>query len=106
MGNLVIVGMPADDVTIQITPSRLAATNQSILGCKMGAARVAVDVPALIEHHRTGRLDLAGMVTSTHPLDDLAAAFEEVRRGEVLRTVILPNAPVLADVADPTGTPA
>jgi len=106
MGNLVIVGMPADDVTIQITPSRLAAANQSILGCKMGAARVAVDVPALIEHHRTGRLDLAGMVTSTHPLDDLAAAFDEVRRGEVLRTVILPNAPVLTDVADATGTPA
>ena len=46
------------------------------------------------------------MVTSTHPLDDLATAFDEVRRGEVLRTVILPNAPVLTDVADATGTPA
>ncbi len=50
-----------------------------------------MDVPALINHHRSGRLDLAGMVTSTHPLADLAVAFDEVRSGEVLRTVILPN---------------
>lgn len=91
MGNLVIVGMPADDFTIQVAPSWLAAANKSILGSKLGTSRLAVDVPALIDHHRAGRLDLTGMVTSTHPLTDLAVAFDEVRSGEVLRTVILPN---------------
>ena len=91
MGQLVIVGMAADDVTIEVAPSWLAAANKSILGCKMGTMRVAEDVPALIEHHRAGRLDLQGMVSSTHALEDIAEAFEEVWRGDVLRTVVLPN---------------
>lgn len=99
MGQLVIVGMAADDVTIDVAPSWLAAANKSILGSKMGSARVAVDVPALVDHHRSGRLDLAGMVSSTHTLDEIQDAFNEVWRGDVVRTVVLPNGPV-------TGNPA
>jgi len=91
MGQLIIVGMAADDVTIEVAPSWLAAANKSILGSKMGTIRVTEDVPALIEHHRAGRLDLQGMVSSTHALEDIAKAFEEVWRGDVLRTVVLPN---------------
>ena len=106
MGNLVIVGMPADDFTIEVSPSWLAASNKSILGSKLGTSRLAVDVPALIDHHRSGRLDLAGMVTSTHPLADLAVAFHEVRSGEVLRTVILPNSQARTSGADASGGPA
>ena len=102
-GQLVIVGMPGDDVTIDGAPSWLAAANKSILGSKMGGARVSVDVPALLDHHRAGRLDLGGMVSTTHPLDELEEAFGEVRRGEVLRTVILPNGSGDRDPADAPG---
>ncbi len=91
MGRLVIVGMAGDDVTIDVAPSWLAAANKSILGSKMGTARVAVDIPTLIDHHRAGRLDLAGMVSSTHTLDDIQHAFDEAWRGDVVRTVVLPN---------------
>ena len=105
MGNLVIVGMPADDFTIQVAPSWLAAANKSILGSKLGTSRLAVDVPTLIDHHRAGRLDLTGMVTSTHPLADLAIAFDEVRSGEVLRTVILPNSHTGVTATDVPGGP-
>ncbi len=99
MGQLVIVGMAADDVTIDVAPSWLAAANKSILGSKMGTARVAVDVPALVDHHRAGRLDLAGMVSSTHTLDDIQDAFDEVWRGDVVRTVVLPNGPAKGNPA-------
>jgi len=105
MGQLVIVGMPGDDVTIDVAPSWLAAANKSILGSKMGGARVSVDVPALLDHHRAGRLDLGGMVSTTHPLDELEEAFGEVRRGEVLRTVILPNGSGDRDPVDAPGVP-
>ena len=103
MGQLVIVGMPGDDVTIDVAPSWLAAANKSILGSKMGGARVSVDIPALLDHHRAGRLNLGGMVSTTHPLDELEEAFGEVRRGEVLRTVILPNGSGDRDPADAPG---
>ncbi|MEC8998961.1 MAG: zinc-binding dehydrogenase [Actinomycetota bacterium] len=104
MGNLVIVGMPGDDVTMEVAPSWLAAANKSILGSKMGTIRVADDVPALVEHHRAGRLDLHGMVSSTHTLDDIAEAFDEVWRGDVLRTVVLPNSGPVPTESDGTTT--
>ena len=111
MGQLVIVGMAGDDVTIDVAPSWLAAANKSILGSKMGTARVAVDVPALVDHHRAGRLDLAGMVSSTHTLDDIQDAFDEVWRGDVVRTVVLPNGtvtgnPTTAATSTAAGGPA
>ena len=88
-GSLVLVGMPAHGVTVDIDPTALAAANQAILGCKMGTARLAVDVPRLVDHYLGGRLDLNGMVTTTHSLDDIDSAFDEARSGEVIRTVIV-----------------
>jgi hypothetical protein len=45
------------------------------------------------------------MVSTTHPLDELEEAFGEVRRGEVLRTVILPNGSGDRDPVDAPGVP-
>ena len=89
MGALVLVGMPADGVTTEFDPSLLAAANQRIVGSKMGTTRLDVDVPELLDHYLAGRLELDAMVSSTHPLDDIDAAFDEVRRGQVVRTVIV-----------------
>ena len=89
MGSIVLVGMPADGVTVEVDPGSLAGSNQSILGSKMGTARPAVDVPRLVGHYLDGSLDLDGMVTTTHALDDIDLAFEQVRRGEVVRSVIV-----------------
>lgn len=94
MGQLIIVGMAGDDVTMEVAPSWLASANKSILGSKMGTTHLAKDVTALIEHYQTGRLDLDGMVSSTHALERIAEAFDEAWQGEVLRTVVLPNGPV------------
>jgi S-(hydroxymethyl)mycothiol dehydrogenase len=48
-----------------------------------------LDFPALVSHARGGRLDLAGMVTKTIGLEDVAQAFDEMRSGDVIRSVIL-----------------
>ena len=89
MGSLVLVGIPAEGVTVNIDPGVLAISNQKILGSKMGTARLAEDVPRLVDQYLAGRLDLDGMVTSTHPLNDIDTAFAEARSGEVIRTVVV-----------------
>ena len=89
MGALVLVGMPADGATFTIDPGLLAAQNQRILGSKMGTARLSIDVPALIDDYLTGELILDSMISSTHPLKNIDKAFEEVRTGQVLRTLIV-----------------
>ncbi|MDP7258764.1 MAG: hypothetical protein QF419_05310 [Acidimicrobiales bacterium] len=89
MGSLVLVGIPAEGVTVDIDPGLLASANQKILGSKMGTARLAVDVPRLVDQYLAGLLDLDGMVTSLHSLDNIDTAFAEARSGEVIRTVVV-----------------
>ncbi len=101
MGALVLVGMPPDGIAFEVDPTMLAAANQRILGSKMGTVRLADDIPRLIDHYRAGDFELDALVTTTHSLEDIDLAFEEVRRGEVLRTVILPNGHASPDHATP-----
>ncbi len=101
MGALVLVGMPPDGIAFEVDPTMLAAANQRILGSKMGTVRLADDIPRLIDHYRAGDFELDALVTTTHPLEDIDLAFDEVRRGKVLRTVILPNGHASPDHATP-----
>lgn len=101
MGALVLVGIPAEGVTVEIDPGVLAVANQRILGSKMGTARLCEDVPRLIGQYQAGLLDLDGMITSTHSLDDIDTAFDEARSGEVIRTVVVFDH--ADNVKDPSG---
>jgi S-(hydroxymethyl)mycothiol dehydrogenase len=47
------------------------------------------DFPALAELYRRGRFDLDRFVTETIQLDQVEDAFAKMRRGEVLRSVVL-----------------
>src|SRR6266498_2137405 len=49
----------------------------------------AVDFPRLAQWALDGELDLAGMVTKTIALDDVERAFDDLRRGDVIRSVIV-----------------
>jgi S-(hydroxymethyl)mycothiol dehydrogenase len=48
----------------------------------------AEDFPLLAGLALDGRLDLAGMVTKTIALEDVPAAFDDMRRGDVIRSVV------------------
>jgi S-(hydroxymethyl)mycothiol dehydrogenase len=47
------------------------------------------DFPRLADYALRGELDLAGMVTKTIALDDVMDAFEDMRQGNVIRSVVL-----------------
>jgi Zn-dependent alcohol dehydrogenase len=49
----------------------------------------AEDFPLYAGYALDGRLDLAGMVTRTIRLEDVEAAFDDMRRGDVIRSVAL-----------------
>ena len=54
-GTVVLVGMPASGVMTEIEAAELAGDSVTIIGSKMGSARMSVDVPYLIELYRSGR---------------------------------------------------
>ena len=88
-GVLVVVGMPPDDERVALHATGLAHHGQRILGCKMGGARLRIDVPKLLRLYRSGRLKLDELISSRRPLDEINASVELSRRSRDLRHVIV-----------------
>lgn len=88
-GAVVVVGMPPSGVMAEYDPATLAACNQRILGSKMGEARIDLDIPRLVEHYRSGRLELDALITGRYPLAGINEAIAAVKDGRALRNVIV-----------------
>jgi len=88
-GTMVIVGMPAVGAKAAFEALDLADQGQRVIGSKMGATRLRVDVPKLVELYQQGRLKLDELITRRYPLEDINEAFAAVNRGEALRNVIV-----------------
>lgn len=88
-GAVVVVGMPPSGVMAQIDPGTIAGSSIRILGSKMGASNIHVDLPNLVAMYQNGRLKLDELITRTYPLEDINAAIATVNSGEALRNVIV-----------------
>ena len=88
-GALVIVGMPADGVRINVDPAMLASRGQRILGSKMGGTHIPTEIPDLIALYRQGRLLLDELITARYPLDQINQAIADHRLGASLRNLIV-----------------
>jgi S-(hydroxymethyl)glutathione dehydrogenase/alcohol dehydrogenase len=58
-------------------------------GCAMGASRIRVDIPRLIELYQVGRLKLDELISRRYRLEQINEAIEDAEKGEALRNVIL-----------------
>jgi S-(hydroxymethyl)mycothiol dehydrogenase len=87
-GTLVYIGLPQSDAVAQIALSPFFDKRTRLLVSHGGDHWPAADFPRLAEWAREGTLDLAGMVTKTIALDDVPHAFDDLRSGEVIRSVV------------------
>jgi len=87
-GRTILVGVPAQDGVTSFPSLLLAVSEKTLKGCYYGSAFPPRDFPWLLDLYRAGRLDLDGLVTQTLPLEAVNDAFDAMRRGEQLRTVI------------------
>jgi S-(hydroxymethyl)glutathione dehydrogenase/alcohol dehydrogenase len=88
-GALVVVGMPATGAMSEYEPTDLAYRSQRILGSRMGSARLAVDLPRLVDAYRHGNLKLDELITARYPLHRINEAIDSARAGKALRNVIV-----------------
>jgi S-(hydroxymethyl)glutathione dehydrogenase/alcohol dehydrogenase len=88
-GTVVLVGMPASGVTVEIDPGNIANDNQRILGSKMGGSRIRDDIPRLVTLYEAGVLKLDELISGRYSLDEINEAIASVKRGEALRNVIV-----------------
>lgn len=88
-GMAVVVGMPSNqDVEFSLNAHELVY-DRSVVGSLMGASRLSVAIPRLVELYQQGRLNLDDLITARYPLQRINEAIESTERGEALRNVVL-----------------
>ena len=84
----VVVGLAEKGVDVGL-PAIEFLSDKGIRGSYFGSGDPARDLPELAELARSGRLDLAGVVTHVDTLDGVGEALDRLRRGEGARTILL-----------------
>ncbi|MEC3764152.1 Zn-dependent alcohol dehydrogenase [Cupriavidus sp. SS-3] len=87
-GTATVIGMIAPGVKIELKGSDFLGEKR-IQGSLMGSNRFPVDMPRMVDFYMAGRLHLDELIAQRLPLDRINDAFDELRRGELARSVIL-----------------
>jgi Zn-dependent alcohol dehydrogenase len=89
-GTVVLIGLSPAGEQAEINLPRLFGRRARILVSHGGDHLPQEDFPRLAQWALEGKLDLAGMVTRTAPLEAWDAALEAMKGGDVIRTVLTP----------------
>jgi S-(hydroxymethyl)glutathione dehydrogenase/alcohol dehydrogenase len=88
-GTVVLIGLSPAGEKVELDLPGLFAKRARIL-VSHGGDHLPEDFPRLARWALEGKLDLAGMVTRTAPLEGWADALDAMRGGDVIRTVLKP----------------
>jgi S-(hydroxymethyl)glutathione dehydrogenase/alcohol dehydrogenase len=87
-GVATVIGMIPVGTNIEL-PGVDFLSEKRIQGCQMGSNRFRIDMPRYVDLYLQGRLLLDELVSARIKLDDVNEAFDELRRGEVARSVVV-----------------
>ena len=88
-GAVVSVGVPPLDHSVEIANFTLfTSLEKKLLGCLMGSCNSLHDIPRLASLWQGEKLDLANMVTRRRPLEEINEAFDDLKAGRGIRTVL------------------
>ena len=91
-GKAVIIGLPAADATVTISPFHLLY-EKTLTGSIYGSVDPHHEFPVMAELYRQGRLDIDSMRGSSFSLDQVNDAFTELAEQRSPRPIVLPNGP-------------
>lgn len=87
-GTATIVGVGRLDEMVSFSAFELFYMEKKLIGTIYGSADVRTDFHRMIRLWKAGRLDLEGMVSQRLGLKEINKAFDDMRAGRVIRTVI------------------
>ena len=87
-GRVVLVGVPAPGTTWDIPLDEVFGRGGSIKSAWYGDTLPSRDFPEFVDQYLRGRLDLDGFVSERIHLEDINEAFETMKTGRVLRSVV------------------
>jgi S-(hydroxymethyl)mycothiol dehydrogenase len=89
-GTAILIGLSQPGATARVELAPLFDRRATIRVSHGGDHLPAEDFPRLADWALAGKLDLGGMVTRLGSLDEWAEAFDAMREGDVIRTVLRP----------------
>ena len=87
-GTTVMVRMPPLRSPLTINTLGLFL-GKTLNGAYFGSAHFRIEMPALVELYMAGRLKLDELISRTYPLEAINDAFEAMKKGEALRSLIV-----------------
>ena len=87
-GTATIIGMIPVGTMIELHGAAFLAEKR-IQGSLMGSNRFPIDMPRFVDFYMSGRLDLDRMISKRLKLEQVNEALEDLKKGEVARSVIL-----------------
>jgi Zn-dependent alcohol dehydrogenase len=104
-GTAIVVGLAPSGAEVAL-PAIEFLSEKSIRGSYFGSADPVDALPRLVELVRSGRLDLADVVSDVIELDGVPDALERLRRGEGHRSVVILDAALAGRHPSPVRVPA
>ena len=87
-GTCVLVGVVPIGTAVELQPLDIVLQGKKIVGSMMGSNRFRIDMPRFVDFYLDGRLMLDEMISSRMKLDEVNAAFDKMKAGEIARSVI------------------
>ena len=88
-GTLVVAGMTGVGEKLPLEAIDIGDNAVRILGSKMGSTDLKRDIPIWIQHYQQGNLKLDELISGRYPLEQINEAVDAVRKGNVMRNVII-----------------
>jgi S-(hydroxymethyl)glutathione dehydrogenase/alcohol dehydrogenase len=89
-GTVVMIGAPGVNASLQLNLSDFMSQQKLFMASAFGHSNIRRDFPRYASLAERGLLDLTGMVSAHIALDEINDALELLRRGERIRSVIVP----------------
>jgi S-(hydroxymethyl)mycothiol dehydrogenase len=88
-GTVVLVGVPRPEMKLELPLLDIFGRGGSLKSSWYGDCLPSRDFPMLLDLYVQGRLDLAGFVSEQIGLGEVQEAFEHMKSGDVLRSVVM-----------------
>lgn len=88
-GTVVLVGVPTPEMTVELPLLDVFGRGGSLKSSWYGDCLPSRDFPMLIDLYLQGRLDLDAFVSERIGIDAVEGAFDSMKRGDVLRSVVV-----------------
>ena len=87
-GTATVIGMIPIGQNVEL-PGFMFLYEKRIQGSNMGSNRFRVDMPRYVDMYLAGKLKLDELVSARRPLEEVNEAFDDMKAGEVARSVIM-----------------